>query len=605
MITRFLAAGILLSTLVISLLGTPGTSYAQGRIALVVGNSAYSNVSQLANPANDAVDVSRSLQRLGFDVTTITDAKFDVFRRALIDFGRAARGADMAILFFAGHGVEIMGDNWLLPTDAELRNDIDVDTEAVNLRSVMLSVSNAKLLGLVILDACRNNPFAGKMRRAGAVPALDPGLAPVEPGENVLVAYAARDGTTASDGAGRNSPYTTALLHHLETPGLEIEFLFRNVRDDVMTATNDEQQPFVYGSLSREEIFLKEGPGVRVAYNAAEVMSDAGEIAWSFLRRTSDIGTLRRFVEQFPSSVRLPDARTRIAALESTATSLNPSVDSPGKSYTLASDSVELDTLTRQTARPFLRNTPAVDVAWQVIKDAKDPSIIRRFAEQFPSRQRQVTANQRLIEIGESPTIPRDLLLRAATDPDVLQCYRVNDIFAPDCQRALERFPDISRFVSDFRFRFALCKLLGGLGHCNDVVGDAWSRPLFHPGFSLPRLHRPWGFGSGTGKHTFRTVLGSKGSESHRANKEKSSKLSKSAADDRHGKPNSKSKESNLSKPKESNPSKLKESNLSKPKESNVKLSEVNGSNKTQNVKQMGGQMNRGPSSGSHSSGHH
>src|SRR5262249_30330084 len=155
------------------------------------------------------------------------------------------------------------------------------------LKSAMLAVSNAKQLGLVILDACRNNPFTGKMRRAGPAPVLDPGLAPVEPGENVLVAYAARDGTTASDGQGRNSPYTTALLRHLEAPGLEIEFLFRNVRDDVMSATSDEQQPFVYGSLSREEIYLKEGQPAQASSSTTAVMSDAGEIAWSFVKATS------------------------------------------------------------------------------------------------------------------------------------------------------------------------------------------------------------------------------------------------------------------------------------------------------------------------------
>src|SRR5262249_55070116 len=152
-------------------------------------------------------------------------------------------------------------------------------------------------------------------------PVLDPGLAPVEPGENVLVAYAARDGTTASDGQGRNSPYTTALLRHLETPGLEIEFLFRNVRDDVMSATSDEQQPFVYGSLSREEIYRKEGQRVQASSSTTAVMSDAGEIAWSFVKATSDVDTLQRFIEQFPASERIPDVKTRIASLEKTPAS--------------------------------------------------------------------------------------------------------------------------------------------------------------------------------------------------------------------------------------------------------------------------------------------
>jgi len=260
MIHRSVVTRVIVLGLAMLLLATSASHSAQSRIALVVGNSAYTNVPALPNPANDAADVSQSLQRLGFNVTTVTDAKFDAFRQALIEFGRAARGADMAVVFFAGHGVEIAGENWLLPVDVEMKNDLDADTEALSLRSAMLAVSNAKRFGLVILDACRNNPFADKTRGIRPSPVTDAGLAPVEPNGNVLVAYAARDGTTARDGTGRNSPYTTALLRHIETAGLEVEFLFRNVRDDVMSATDDEQQPFVYGSLSRRAIYLAGEP---------------------------------------------------------------------------------------------------------------------------------------------------------------------------------------------------------------------------------------------------------------------------------------------------------------------------------------------------------
>jgi hypothetical protein len=468
MIARVLLTCLLLSALI---LVTAENTFAQSRIALVIGNGAYANVTQLHNPPNDASDISQSLQRLGFGVTSMTDATLESLRHALIDFGRAARGADMAVLFFAGHGMEIMGENWLLPIDAELKNDVDVDTEAVSLRSAMLAVSNAKQLGLVILDSCRNSPFFGKMHRPGKTPVIERGLAPVEPAENVLVAYAARDGTKASDGAGRNSPYTAALLHHLETPGLEIEFLFRNVRDDVMSATNDEQQPFIYGSLSSEEIYLKEAPGEQLAFNASEVTSDAGEIAWSFLKQTSDVGTLQRFVEAFPSSDRLSDAKKRLATLEHGA---NPA-DQP-----YASDSYldELDQLTRQTARTFKRDTPAVEAAWKVVKGTKDGSVLRRFSAQFPSRQRRAEAQQRLIEIG-APTFSGDVLFRAATDPDVLECYRINDLTVPVCERALEDFPDIGLFLSDFRFRYELCEILGGLGHCHDVWAKLGSKALF------------------------------------------------------------------------------------------------------------------------------
>jgi len=231
------------------------------RVALVVGNSAYRNVPELPNPANDAGDVAAALNRLGFSVTLIANASFEEMRRGLIALGREAAGADMAVMYFAGHGMEISGENWLIPIDAELKKDIDAENEAISLRSVMLQVSNTTSLGLVVLDACRNNPFAAKMHRALALRAATAGgLGRIEPVGNVLVAYAARDGTTALDGDGRNSPFTTALLHNIETPGIEVTFMFRNVRDDVMEATRNEQQPFVYGSLSRRAIYLAGDP---------------------------------------------------------------------------------------------------------------------------------------------------------------------------------------------------------------------------------------------------------------------------------------------------------------------------------------------------------
>ena len=231
------------------------------RVALVVGNSAYRNVPELPNPANDAGDVAAALNRLGFSVTLIANASFEEMRRGLIALGREAAGADMAVMYFAGHGMEMSGENWLIPIDAELKKDIDAENEAISLRSVMLHVSNTTSLGLVVLDACRNNPFAAKMHRALALRAATAGgLGRIEPVGNVLVAYAARDGTTALDGDGRNSPFTTALLHNIETPGIEVTFMFRNVRDDVMEATRNEQQPFVYGSLSRRAIYLAGDP---------------------------------------------------------------------------------------------------------------------------------------------------------------------------------------------------------------------------------------------------------------------------------------------------------------------------------------------------------
>ncbi|OPY98545.1 hypothetical protein A5906_30965 [Bradyrhizobium sacchari] len=240
----------------------PTAAAAEGRrVALVIGNGAYRNVPVLVNPPNDASDIAAALKRLGFTVSLATNASFEEMRRGLIALGREAAGADMAAVYFAGHGMEINGQNWLIPVDAELKRDTDAANEAINLQSVMLQVSNATGLGLIILDACRDNPFAVRMNRSLATRAATMGgLGRIEPTGNVLVAYAARDGTTALDGDARNSPFAAALLRNIEAPGVEVTFMFRNVRDDVMEATGNKQQPFVYGSLSRKAIYLAGPP---------------------------------------------------------------------------------------------------------------------------------------------------------------------------------------------------------------------------------------------------------------------------------------------------------------------------------------------------------
>ncbi|UGX91590.1 caspase family protein [Bradyrhizobium barranii subsp. barranii] len=257
---REFVSGLTLATAAAGLMPT-GAAAEGRRVALVIGNGAYRNVPTLPNPPNDAGDIAAALKRLGFSLRLVTNASFDEMRRGLIALGRDAAGADMATVYFAGHGMEINGENWLIPIDAELKRDTDAANEAISLQSVMLQVSNTTSLGLVILDACRNNPFAARMNRTLATRGTPTGgLGRIEPVGNVLVAYAARDGTTALDGDTRNSPFAAALLRNIETPGVEVTFMFRNVRDEVMEATRNEQQPFVYGSLSRKAIYLARQP---------------------------------------------------------------------------------------------------------------------------------------------------------------------------------------------------------------------------------------------------------------------------------------------------------------------------------------------------------
>lgn len=309
-------------------------AYAESRVALVVGNGTYHKVPTLPNPTRDATDISRALERLNFKVTQLTNASAAEMRKALVDFGRVTEGSEIAVVFYAGHGMEVSGENWLIPTDAELRSDTDVESEAVSLRSLNLQVSKARQLGLVILDACRNNPFAAKMQRSLRTRAVPRGLAPTEPTDNVLVAYAARDGTTANDGDGRNSPFTAALLRNIETPGLEISFLFRNVRDEVMSATKREQQPFVYGSLSKEAIYLKPLPTPAVQTTPGPTEAPAtteDEQVWKAIRTSRDTNLYEDFLKRFAYSPHAAGARQRLADLKSTqvAAVVQPAVRLP------------------------------------------------------------------------------------------------------------------------------------------------------------------------------------------------------------------------------------------------------------------------------------
>jgi tetratricopeptide (TPR) repeat protein len=225
------------------------------RVALVIGNARY-RIGPLQNPVNDAAAVAGMLRdTLGFKVILRLDLGFEGFRAALRDFAHETAGAGLAMVYFAGHGTEVNGKNFLIPVDATLNRAGDLDLEAIALDTVIAQLAGATTLKLVILDACRNNPFP----LAGAARGTSRGLSRVEPDENTLVMYAARDGTTADDGVGRShSPFTEALLKHIATPGLEIQYLFREVRDDVLAATGRIQQPHVYGTLGRTKIYLRQ-----------------------------------------------------------------------------------------------------------------------------------------------------------------------------------------------------------------------------------------------------------------------------------------------------------------------------------------------------------
>ena len=267
---RSLVVAVLASVVLVA----PAVVFADGRVALVVGNSTYTHIGRLPNADNDARDISAALRRLEFEVTTEFDTDRVELNEALRAFTRQSAGADISLVFYAGHGIEMDGVNYLVPVDARLERDVDVRFETVTVDDLLVSTSGASLR-LVILDACRNNPLARSMQRTAATRTVSGGsfgdLNEDLLGDETLVAYAAAAGTTAADGRGRNSPYTAALLAQLEQP-LEIGLLFRRVRAQVLAATHGAQRPHEYHSLVGEHYLtrtLATGTSLTVSATAA------------------------------------------------------------------------------------------------------------------------------------------------------------------------------------------------------------------------------------------------------------------------------------------------------------------------------------------------
>jgi uncharacterized caspase-like protein len=299
-----------------------GAAHAEKRIALVIGNSAYRHVTPLTNPKNDAHDVAVKLKALKFEVIESLDADYRHLRSALQQFGRAAVGADIAMVYYAGHGIEVNKQNYLIPIDAKLKSDVDVEFETVDLDLLMRAVTPAKKLRVVVLDACRDNPFLQTMTRSlAATRSIGRGLAKVEPIGDTLVAYAAKAGSVAADGAGRNSPYAAALLKHLGEPGLEIGLLFRKVRDDVLARTSGQQEPFVYGSLGSEGFYFRKAPAAATSKPGAAPAPTASQetLFWQSVMSSKNPDEVEAYLERYPNGEFAGLAKARLRSLKAQA----------------------------------------------------------------------------------------------------------------------------------------------------------------------------------------------------------------------------------------------------------------------------------------------
>jgi hypothetical protein len=222
---------------------------AGGRLALVLGNSKYAAVPALENPANDAGDLAQALRSIGFEVIEQRDATRETMARAVRDFSERLRSADVALFFYAGHGLQMNGENYLLPVDARIESAADVRFNTINLSDIQQEMEGAGRANIIILDACRNNPFTEKLSRGGRG-VTTRGLGQIDAsGEGSLIVYSTQPNNVALDGAGRNSPFTAALLKHVATPGLEVRQMISRVRGDVLDATEHRQRPWDSSSL--------------------------------------------------------------------------------------------------------------------------------------------------------------------------------------------------------------------------------------------------------------------------------------------------------------------------------------------------------------------
>ena len=307
------------------------SAFADKRVALTIGNSAYKNVPQLTNPVNDAAAVAALLKNAGFD---IVEARMDLgiaeMRRAVRNFSDEASDADIAVVYYAGHGIEVDGSNYLIPVDAVLKRDIDVDDEAVSLDRILKILDPVKRLRLVILDACRDNPFANSMKRTLGTRAVTRGLAKVEPSSSdTLIAYSAKAGSVAADGDGPNSPFTAALLKHVASPGLDLRMAFGKVRDEVMRTTRNRQEPFVYGSLGGSTVSLV--PGLeKPSADVAKPFDEARlELAfWETIKNEKNPQLFQAYLNRYPKGV-FADIATIILQQQKTAALNSANIEQP------------------------------------------------------------------------------------------------------------------------------------------------------------------------------------------------------------------------------------------------------------------------------------
>ncbi|RXT57513.1 hypothetical protein B6S44_03600 [Bosea sp. Tri-44] len=273
------------------------------RVALVIGNSAYKNAPALPNTPNDARDTAEALRKVGFEVVDGIDLDKRGMDAAVSRFARLAQDADAVMFYYAGHGFQFNGENFLVPVEAKIDDEVSVQYETVKLSEVTTALSFAKGVKIMVLDACRNNPFLAQLSKKTTTRSMSvgAGLAPIVKAQGMVTAYATQANDVAADGAGRNSPFTAALVQEIKQPGLEIATMFRRVQKAVYDSTGGKQTPELSLSLLGD-FYL----------NREETDADI----WKQLRSSDNAAEIKAFIQRFPTSFFVVDAKTRLDLIE-------------------------------------------------------------------------------------------------------------------------------------------------------------------------------------------------------------------------------------------------------------------------------------------------
>jgi hypothetical protein len=303
----------------------PGGAWAEKRVALVIGNAAYLNTTPLNNPSNDAQDVAGALKRLGFDVVEGRDLDKRSMERLIRQYGTKLAGADVALFYYAGHGLQVGGQNFLVPTDARLASEGDVDFEGLPLNLVIKQMEREAKTSLVILDACRDNPLARNLARTMGTrsTSIGQGLAEVRTGVGTLIAFSTQPGYVALDGTGRNSPYTEALLKYVEVPGKDVSAVLVEVRNDVLKSTSGKQVPWEHTSLTGQ-VYLRSiaapPPPAGEAPPAGKSYDKEIEITfWNSVKDSKSPAVVETYLERYPNGTFAGLARVMVSQLKGQA----------------------------------------------------------------------------------------------------------------------------------------------------------------------------------------------------------------------------------------------------------------------------------------------